>query len=260
MGSYYRGSDGDKFGSRTIKFCVGVFLLSLLACCSLLCVLIGATHCHSVFDGACEDINKLIPIGFWTILYCCASFLVTHLVQECAKSFGGFKFDQLWPPLKGLDGCFRTCNVNPFANRLLILLLTALAFCHVTVNTIPVIPLSYGSRHMMLSAANTFFLSIFLSSTIISTIYNAYKLNALYKEQLTSSKSRKNRPFSAGHIQVSLPNAPTPSQPEYFHGRTSSTEQKPNQIYCSQASGQTSGVGSSSTVLSSREDILYSGK
>ena len=99
---------------------VGVFLLSLLACCSLLCVLIGATHCHSVFDGACEDINKLIPIGFWTILYCSASFLVTHLVQERAKSFGSFKFEQLWPPLKGLDRCFRTCNRNPFANRLLV--------------------------------------------------------------------------------------------------------------------------------------------
>ena len=144
---------------------------------------------------------------------------------------------------------------------------------------VPIIPLSYGKKHVMLSVANTFFLFTFISSTIsksnrgmivlnrkvtvarlVVTVYNAHELNQLYRDELSSRQPPNRKKGMLPSLSARLGLNGNPLYRDTLDPRGFSAvfiDEKAFTSDHSQNSGHTSGVGSSSTVLSSRDDVVF---
>ena len=131
----------------------------------------------------------------------------------------------------------------------------------------------------MLSVANTFFLFTFISSTIsksnrgmivlnrkvtvarlVVTVYNAHELNQLYRDELSSRQPPNRKKGMLPSLSARLGLNGNPLYRDTLDPRGFSAvfiDEKAFTSDHSQNSGHTSGVGSSSTVLSSRDDVVF---
>jgi len=267
--AYYHRNNRQKYN---LKICLGLLVFVLLSVSAMLCVLIGITHCSGLFDPACADTNGLMVIGFWSIILFIVTFFTVWLIQErFDKPRGSLKNPNIQEfILQKVNVLSRFFVRNAFANRFLILTFCLLVVLYCWQAVVPVLPLSYQKeKHMSLSIANTLFLAIYISSTVLITVYNSYRLNKLHVTETERRKSKRSRSVPSFSQAVAVPHDPKRLSPNSEHldplGHSDSVKGRPTttDLPAAESNSQaTSGVGSSSstTIMSSREDVLFPGR